>query len=270
MIWCAPARPCQPCRRRARHKTTALLLAARGGHRGCVGLLLDARAPADAADAEGVAADGGGGSGRRGRRRHSSRARASAAAHDGEGATALLRAARAGNLAVVDRLVGSGEIEATEYTAGRTALAAAAAAGHAAVVGVLLKHGATARRDDKGDAPLALACRGRHLNLVRMLLDVKVTTSVASHEGSRALGELWLQAPSPSPLSRRGRHGIGVMRSQRQCAPPPTRRRAGGGAAAAQWPADPLVEFQRAARERGMAALAPPRTAAESDPCGAF
>ena len=99
----------------------------------------------------------------------------------------LLRAARAGDLALVQRLVPSLGPDVTDDF-GRTPLMLAAEAGQVAVARELLALGASAEANDRsGETPLLIAVRKGDLALTSLLLEHGVPVNQANKAGTTAL-----------------------------------------------------------------------------------
>lgn len=108
-------------------------------------------------------------------------------AADEWGQTALLLAAREGQVAVVRQLLRAGaQVEGDDSTL--TPLAAAALRGHLPMVQVLLRAGARPDATGRGDqTPLILAIRHQHLPVVRELLAAGANTAVTDRSGDGPL-----------------------------------------------------------------------------------
>jgi ankyrin repeat protein len=169
---------------------TLLLLAARGGHKAVVKLLLETgKVDVDSKDKSGRtplswAAEGGHLAVVERLLQEKAEVNATAAEYDG-GRTALQAAAEGGHLAVIERLLQEkAEVNAAAaYRDGRTALQAAAGGGHLAVVERLLQekaevNAAAAYRD--GRTALQAAAEGGHLAVVERLLQEKAEVNAAA------------------------------------------------------------------------------------------
>ena len=98
----------------------------------------------------------------------------------------LHRAAHAGDLAAVERLLSSGADPDAVTRLGVTPLALAAGGGRAAVVGALLAAGATARRaSPHGETPLMAAARSGSVEGVELLLRHGADSEIDAREGWR-------------------------------------------------------------------------------------
>ena len=99
---------------------------------------------------------------------------------------ALVRAARAGDKAAVDRLLAKGVSPDTADALGITALIAAAERGHTEVVEVLLAAGANPNRSDKnGATPLLRAAGGGHVDTVHALIAGGADVNASSPRAGR-------------------------------------------------------------------------------------
>jgi serine/threonine-protein phosphatase 6 regulatory ankyrin repeat subunit B len=171
--------------------STALVVAAYGGHVDIVGILLDAGANVNAATRAGAtplmaAALG----------NHAAVIQALIGAgadvnrRAGNGSTALMEAAYAGSLDTVRILVDSGADAGFRYDGGATVLMSVAIEGNAGMVRTLLDAGAdpNAALDD-GSTPLMKAASGGHGEVVRLLLDAGAGVNPRAGNGSTALIE---------------------------------------------------------------------------------
>ena len=177
--------------------STALMLAALGGHAALIQLLLQHDADVAAADNDGdtalsFAARGG----------HEAVAQlllqhgADATAANNDGTTALMYAAEGGHEAVAQLLLQHGADVAAANNDGLTALMCAAGGGHEAVAQLLLQHGADVKAaGSNGATALMCAAEGGHEAVAQLLLQHGADVRAAMHDGRTAL-----------MIARRNRH----------------------------------------------------------------
>ena len=100
----------------------------------------------------------------------------------------LVRAAKDGDLAAVERLVSAGhDVNATE-DGGATALTLAAFRGHDKIVQYLVAHGANVNKADaQGWTPLMVASELGYLKIVKILLEAGANVHARTTDGKTAM-----------------------------------------------------------------------------------
>ena len=107
---------------------------------------------------------------------------------DGNGDTALHKAARGGHLQVIQVLVSSGADVNMKNKFGNTALHIAAHEGHLQVVQHLLSSGADVNmKDNDGDTALHMAARGGQLQVIQVLVSSGADVNMKDNDGDTAL-----------------------------------------------------------------------------------
>jgi len=119
----------------------------------------------------------------------------------------LFNAAKGGNVAQINSLLGQGAQVNAKNSSGETALHAAAALGRAGAVGVLLQKGANPNaRTSGGWTPLHSAARFRHAQVARLLIGRGASVNVRNNQGKTpmALAEQVGARSTASTLMRLG------------------------------------------------------------------